>query len=137
MTAAPNQTATTASTAAPAVGSAVPTPDVGALGGSLVLVILLVVAGLWAFKRLSGGSLGARGPLAVRGSVAVGQRERVVWLQAGDKQYLVGVAPGSVNLLQALDADLTPDAESAVQHGGAGASAPNFRDILNRSLGRS
>lgn len=125
--------ATTATTAKPAaVGSAVPTPDVGALGGSLLLVIALVVAGLWAYKRLTGGPAGARGPLSVRASVAVGQRERVVWLVAGDRQYLVGVAPGSVNLLEALDADSTPPVTNT-----ADPAAPNFRDLLNRSLGRS
>jgi flagellar protein FliO/FliZ len=44
--------------------------------------------------------------MKVLGGLSVGQRERLVLVQVGDKQILVGVAPGSVQHVMAFDEPL-------------------------------
>lgn len=68
---------------------------------ALVLVLLLIVGMAWLMRRVSGfGATG--GAVRILGGVSVGQRERVVLLQVGEQQLLVGVAPGQVRTLYAL-----------------------------------
>lgn len=71
----------------------------GALG-SLALVVGLIFALGWVAQRLRGlrAARGA-GDLQMLGGVAVGNKERVVVLRVGEDHLVVGVAPGSVNLL--------------------------------------
>ena len=88
------QTTATTTPARPEIGSAVPKPQVGTLGGALVLVLALAVGVLWIMRRVSGGNLRRGGLLQVRDSVSVGQRERVVVVSAGGRDYVLGVAPG-------------------------------------------
>ena len=84
------------------------------LGSLLVVFICLfgVIFMLRRFNRL-GPSTGA--PLRVLGSASVGQRERIVLVEAGSEQLLVGVAPGSVRTLHVMEEpiDLTDDAKQA------------------------
>jgi flagellar protein FliO/FliZ len=44
--------------------------------------------------------------MKVLGGISVGQRERLVLVQIGSKQLLVGVAPGSVNHVMVFDEPL-------------------------------
>lgn len=94
--------------AAAAEGSGV---DTGALlrltlGLAGVLAVIVVLA--WGMRRMGRFGSNAGGRLRVLGAVPVGQRERVVLLQAGERQLLIGVAPGSVRTLQVLDEPLVP-----------------------------
>lgn len=70
--------------------------------GSLLLVFLCLFAVIFLLRRFNrlGPSNGS--PLRVLGSASVGHRERVVLIEAGDKQLLLGVAPGSVRTLHVL-----------------------------------
>ena len=83
-----------------------PAPVVGAGSvagalGSLALVLVLIVALGWVARRLR-DMRGARGKgeLQLLGGVAVGGKERIVVVQFGNDQLVVGVAPGNVTLLQ-------------------------------------
>ena len=51
---------------------------------------------------------GSDGALKVLASMSMGQRERVVLLQVGEKQLLIGVAPGQINTLHELQTPVTP-----------------------------
>ncbi len=67
------------------------------------LFVLAVIAGAaWLLKRLSPRGYGTDGVLRVVAGAAVGQRERVVVVEIGSSWLIVGVAPGSVNLLQQM-----------------------------------
>lgn len=72
---------------------------------SLALVIGLMVAVLWLLRRFNGvgHKMGAGSPLQVVASVGLGQRERAVLIGAGDKQILIGVAPGHISALHVFD----------------------------------
>ncbi|MEQ1662714.1 MAG: flagellar biosynthetic protein FliO [Thiobacillus sp.] len=96
--------ATTAPATAPAVGA-----------GSLFQVIfgLVVVLGLilgiaWIGRRMGLTKIAGGHALSVVASTSVGTRERVVIVETGHTWLVVGVAPGSVNLLTTM-----PRAESS------------------------
>ncbi|WP_421866709.1 flagellar biosynthetic protein FliO [Motiliproteus sp.] len=119
---------TAASSAAPSiVGVRTQEFDYAALAQlvvGLVLVLLLFVVLAWLVKRsgVAGGFSHSR--MKVISTLPLGARERAVLVQVGDRQLLLGVAPGRVSLLQNFD---TPVIE-------AEQSAPGFANWLNRAV---
>lgn len=75
------------------------------LAAGLILVIALILSLAWFLKRYS-GLPGQNKALRVVASVPLTTREKLVLVQAGDQQLLLGVAPGRVNLLQSYDQPL-------------------------------
>ncbi len=69
---------------------------------SLVLVIGVIYLLAWYLRRQQ-SSIGLSQNMRVIAALSVGTRERVVLVQLADKQLLLGVGSGSVNLLQAFD----------------------------------
>lgn len=69
----------------------------------LFIIVALIIGMAWFMRRMSSMSGVTTGNLKVLGGVSVGQRERVVLVQAGDTQLLVGVAPGEVRTLHVMD----------------------------------
>lgn len=68
----------------------------------LAVVLLILFISLYLLKRLSSPRGAAGGLLRVVAAVAIGPRERVVIIEAGDSWLLLGVAPGRVNALGEL-----------------------------------
>ena len=84
------------------------------MAGSLVLV-LLVIGALAVLARTLQRVRGSHGAaMQLHGGLQVGPRERVVLLQVGDAQFLVGVAGGSVSLLHKFEGSLPVPAATAV-----------------------
>lgn len=73
------------------------------LVAGLLLVLVLVIAIAWLVKRVSGVSISGSGIVNVLGGMSMGARERVVLLQVGDEQVLVGVSPGRIQTLHVLN----------------------------------
>ncbi|MCE2981736.1 MAG: flagellar biosynthetic protein FliO [bacterium] len=67
----------------------------------LALVLAAIVATGWLLRRI-GPSQSAGGLLRVVGGVMVGPRERLVVVEVGEQWLILGVAAGSVNLLQTV-----------------------------------
>jgi flagellar protein FliO/FliZ len=72
------------------------------LMASLAIVIALILAAAWLLKRLAPKQYSASTVLRHIASTAVGQRERVVVIEIGATWLVLGVAPGSVNVLHQL-----------------------------------
>jgi len=70
--------------------------------GSLVVVFLCLFAVVYMLKRFNSVGVGSGSALRVLGSASVGQREKVVLLEVGNEQLLLGVAQGSVRTLHVL-----------------------------------
>ncbi|MDY6949234.1 MAG: flagellar biosynthetic protein FliO [Pseudomonadota bacterium] len=106
---------------------------------SLLLVLGVVFGAAWLTRRLRGLGRFGNGALQVVTEVAVGTKERVVLVQVGKQQLLLGVAPGRVNTLHVLDEPVTPPNTTAVVMPAAeGSTLPHptdFKSILKRSLG--
>jgi len=63
--------------------------------------LIFVVA--WVMRRMGNLPTSSRGVLKVLTGVSIGQRERVVLMQAGKTQLLLGVAPGQIRTLHVFD----------------------------------
>ncbi|MET0226598.1 MAG: flagellar biosynthetic protein FliO [Dokdonella sp.] len=83
-------------------------PGLAGLGrviASLIVVIAMILAAGWLLKRFpAAGRTGGR--VRTLESVAVGMKERVVLVQVGERQVLLGVAPGHVSTLMVLEQPL-------------------------------
>lgn len=77
----------------------------------LFVVIALIIGMAWFMRRMGSMSGMATGNLKVLGGISVGQRERIVLVQAGETQLLVGVAPGEIRTLHVLDKPITTPVE--------------------------
>jgi flagellar protein FliO/FliZ len=75
----------------------------------LFIVLALIAAVAWLFKRFGSYQAGVQGKMKIVGGVSLGARERVVLLQVGDSQLLLGVAPGQIRTLHVLDKPLAAD----------------------------
>lgn len=69
----------------------------------LIFVLILVFAIAWLVRRVGGVSLTGGGALKVISGMSMGSRERVVLLQVGEEQLLLGVSPGRVQTLHVLE----------------------------------
>jgi len=130
--AAPAASTTTAQVAAPAHVPAEPA-GAGSLGGAvfaLVLVVGLILALSWLARRMPGlgGAAGASHPsLRIVGALALGPRDRLVVVEVGGTQLLLGVGAGGTRTLHTLDQPLPTDAKKA---------SPAFAQLLARHLGK-
>ena len=80
---------------APGITSA----DVFRMLGSLALVIALLVALLWALRKLQGkmNSQNAGRRLQVIESLNVGTRQKVALIRVGKREVLIGISPTQIN----------------------------------------
>jgi flagellar protein FliO/FliZ len=92
--------------------------------GALLLVLLAIFALAYGLRRAGGWTRLEAGRFQVLGTLPLGGRERVVLVQAGDKQLVLGVAPGQVQALCVLEGEAriaveqaAPAADSAFAQG--------------------
>ena len=101
----------------------------------LLFVLLCIVVLAWLAKRVNRLQSSSDGSLQVLGGISMGARERVVLVQVGDTQLLLGVAPGRINMLHQL--------EEPLERAGTGSGdrtempfARGFSEKLNSALAR-
>ena len=111
------QAAAAAGKAAPTVSRTVAESLVQILLG-LVLVLLVIAAAAWLLRRFGHLQAGAGGALRIVGGLSLGPRERAVLIQVGERQLLLGVAPGRVQMLHVLDQELAGAPPAAMPGGG-------------------
>ncbi len=70
---------------------------------SLVLVLLIIFVSAWLLRRYGRFPGVADGNLKVLGALSVGQRERILLLQVGKEQVLVGVTSSRITRLHQLE----------------------------------
>ena len=96
--------------------------------GSFVVVILLLIGVLVLLRRFNGVSSQMSGNMRVISSVGVGQRERVVLVQVGEEQILVGVGPGNVRKIHAFEEPVVEPSAS---------TTPSFSDVWKVAMGKT
>lgn len=72
----------------------------------LFVVLFLIIASAWLFKRFGRWQSGYTDQLKVVGGLAVGARERIVLIQVGEQQLLIGITPNNIRTLHVLDEPL-------------------------------
>ena len=95
----------------------------------MAVVILCIIGLAWLLKRAGGLQSSAHGALRVIDGIALSARERVVLVQVGDRQVLLGVAPGRVNAVHVL-------VEPVVTRTNESTAGDNFAARLREVLGR-
>ncbi len=102
---------------APEVGKHVMSSmDSGSMIISLMMVLALIILSAYVLKRFKLVQQGG-GHLKVVASLPLGAKERVVVIQSGEKQLMLGVTPGSITLIEELETPLessTPELGKAV-----------------------
>ena len=82
------------------------------LGGSMVLIIVLIFILAWIVKRVQPGHQGIKGNISVIASTQVSPQARICLVKIKKHCLLLGVTNTQVNLLQPFDAsdfeDITP-----------------------------
>lgn len=96
----------------------------------LVVVVGLILALAWMLRRMNHVQGSVQGRLRILAGLPLGSRERVVLLQVGDEQVLLGVSPGRVSRLHVLEKPLDTGG------GETGAVGENFRARLLAAMQR-
>lgn len=96
----------------------------------LILVIALIMGLTWFLRRMQHWNSQVNGALKVLAVLSMGARERIVLLQVGEQQILVGVAPGRIQALHVLETPIHMGSET-------GQASEQFAARLKSILGRS
>jgi flagellar protein FliO/FliZ len=94
----------------------------------LAVVLAIILGALWVLKRMGLAKPASGQPLKVVGGVSVGNRERVMLVEVSGQWLVVGVAPGSVNLLSQMPARELPESSQA------GPVPPAFANWLKATM---
>lgn len=81
--------------------------------GSLLVVFGCIFGLIFVLKKLNGLPVGQKAPIHVLGSVRVGSREKIVLIEAGEQQLLVGVATGNIRTLHTFDQPIVDRSEAS------------------------
>lgn len=109
----------------PATATAMPVgAGMAQTGLSLLLVLGAILALAWLLRRVQAVRGSNAGVMSIRAGLQVGARERVLWIRAGGKDLLIGVAAGRVQTLHVFDQ--APEEEPPA------ATPPGFREVLQR-----
>lgn len=94
-----------------------PAAEPGVSSGTYIQLLLglgLILGLLWATaffaRKLLGGKGFGQGGLRLLGGVALGPKERIVLVEAGDTWLVVGIVPGQIRTLHTLPKGSLPDA---------------------------
>ncbi|MCF4995149.1 flagellar biosynthetic protein FliO [Pseudomonas syringae] len=127
---------TVATTAVAATTAAAPAVSIGVAGQLTQLVLgLLLVLGLifflaWLLRRVQqAGPAGKGQVIELIGSRALGPRDRLMLVQVGNEQILLGLSPGSITALHVLKEPVPVPA--GTEH-----ATPEFAQHLMRMLGK-
>ena len=97
----------------------------------LVLVLTAVLVLAWVLRRINRLHASAGGALRLLGVLSLGTRERVILIQVGKTQLLLGVAPGRIQTLYVLN-----DALSGVSEDSRKAQQSTFPRLFDAALRR-
>jgi flagellar protein FliO/FliZ len=79
------------------------TPGVMEFVFSLALVLAAIFVVAWLLRRMGGFNASPGGVIRILGGMSVGSREKIVLVEVGKEQLLIGVAPGRVQTLHVLN----------------------------------
>lgn len=77
---------------------------VGWAFGLLIVLVIFAIC-VWAIKQLQRQQVGNGNRLHIVGGLSLGMRERIVLVQAGKKQLILGVTPSRIDTLHVLEGD--------------------------------
>ncbi|WP_426417582.1 flagellar biosynthetic protein FliO [Aestuariirhabdus sp. LZHN29] len=97
------------------------------VAGGLLLVVAIIFVISWLMRRVNGVNTGHGGKMKVLAGIALGARDRLVLVQVGDKQILLGASPGRINTLHVFDEPVIAPGEQS-----SGDFASKLQEIVQR-----
>jgi len=94
----------------------------------LLIVIGAILVMTWLIRRMGYVPGRVTGAMKILGGISLGQRERVVLMQVGEQQLVVGIAPGNIRTLLVLDKHVTVQDSST--DAGEGSFAQKLQAML-------
>jgi flagellar protein FliO/FliZ len=79
--------------------------EIMAWGGGLLIVLGVFFLCVWCVRKLGNLNVSGAGQMRMIGGLSLGMRERVILLQVGKKQLVLGVTPGRIEALLVLEGD--------------------------------
>jgi flagellar protein FliO/FliZ len=79
--------------------------DIAVWSIGLLIVLSVFFLCVWGVRKLSGLTVSSAGKMRVVGGLSLGMREKVILLQVGKKQLILGVTPGRIETLHVLEGD--------------------------------
>ncbi len=79
--------------------------DIAAWGMGLVIVLGVFFLCVWGMRKLSGINVSCAEKMRMIGGLSLGLREKVILLQVGQKQLVLGVTPGRIETLLVLEGE--------------------------------
>ena len=73
------------------------------LAAGLMLIIALILAMAWLYRRVGQGALGLGSVIKIVSAVSLGNRDRIALVEVGDQFILLGISPGRINSLHVFD----------------------------------
>ncbi len=96
------------------------------LTGGLLLVVAVIFVLAWLVKKFNLNQQSQNGLIRIIAGLTIGTRDRIVLLQVGEEQILLGLTPGRIEKLHTLAEPVeAPDARIA---------PPSFAAKLNRLM---
>jgi flagellar protein FliO/FliZ len=103
------------------------TPYLFKLTGGLLLVVAVILVFAWLVKKFNLNQQSQNGLIKIIAGLSIGTRDRIVLLQIGEEQILVGLTPGRIEKLHTLSHPLdAPEAKLATS---------SFAEKFNRVMG--
>ena len=103
--------------------------------GTLVLVLALILALAWIARRWLRAPGLSRSNFSVLGAMSIGPREKLLLVDVGGKQVLLGVTPGSITSLQPLAEPIELPQVNELTRGAPGESP--FAALLAKATART
>lgn len=102
------------------------------VAGGLIAVVALFLAAIWLLKRLQPGQRAAAGPIRVLSTLHLSPRDRLLLVQVGTQQLLLGSSAQGLHCLHVLPEPVTaPPAPGA---GGGSMLPAGFAQWLQRAV---
>ncbi|WP_027149436.1 flagellar biosynthetic protein FliO [Methylobacter tundripaludum] len=74
-------------------------------GVGLLIVLAVFFCCVWGMRKLGGISVNGAEKMRIIGGLSLGMREKVILLQVGKKQLILGVTPGRIDALHVLEGE--------------------------------
>jgi len=112
---------------APAPLEPLSSPYLLKLTGGLLLVVVLIIALAWLAKKFNLNQQSNHGLMRIIAGLSIGTRDRIVLLQVGNEQILLGLTPGRIEKLHTLSEPLEVAGEQPLN--------ASFAAKINRLMG--
>ena len=90
----------------PAYATSAPNLDLATTVGSLFLVIALILGMAWMLKKMRIPSMSGQKDFTIKRQITLGTKERMLIVQAGDEQFMVGATAHNIQLIAKLEKPL-------------------------------